>query len=82
MSKLSKRSESFGVQVNTRPEKWVRDTIRLEIAALLNLARTGKSDFAHDLMEKASPEQRGWIKDEMKKLEQMLRIKVDAKDEA
>jgi hypothetical protein len=82
LSKLSKHSESFGVKVNPRPEKLVRDTFRLELAALLHLARTGKSDFASDLMAKASPEQRGWLKDEMKKLEQMLRTKVDAQDEA
>lgn len=82
MSKLSKQLETFGTKVNTRPEKLVRDIIRLEIAALLHLARTGKSNFAADVLAKASPEQRGVIKDELKKIEQMLRTKAEAQDEA
>lgn len=82
LSKLSKQLESFGTKVNTRPEKLVRDIIRLELAALLHLARTGKAGFASDILEKASAEQRGIIKDEMKKIEQMLRIKAEAQDEA
>lgn len=68
--------------LDMRTEKVCRDVIRLEIAALLHLARTGKSHFAQDVLEKCTPEQRTWVKDEMKKLEQMLRTKAEAEDEA
>ena len=63
-------------------EKLARDVIRLEIAALLSLARDGHSEFAQDVLAKATPRQRAWIKDEMRKIAETLRIKADAQDEA
>lgn len=79
---LSKPLSYKQIPVNTRPEKVVRDVVRLEIAALLHLARLRKNPFMSDVMMKATPEQMGWIKDELKKLEKMLRTKVEAVDEA
>lgn len=63
-------------------EKIVRDCIRLEIAALLSLARDGKSVFLQDILAKAAPVERDWIRSELKKLEVIIRTKVEAHDEA
>jgi hypothetical protein len=79
---LSKRLKYKQIAVNTRSEKVVRDVVRLEVAALLYLTRTGNSTFISDILEKAPPEQKAVIKSELKQLEQMLRIKAEAVDEA
>lgn len=63
-------------------EKLVRDVVRLEIAALLSFAREGKNCFMQDVLERVHPNERSWVKDELRKLEDMLRVKVEAHDEA
>ncbi len=63
-------------------EKVIRDIVRLEIAALLNLSAIEKSCFMQDVMQRAKThEERGWIRDELRKIESMLRVKVEAHDE-
>lgn len=63
-------------------DKMVKDVVRLEIAALLSHARQGYTDFLADIMQKANAHQRGVIKKELKVLEDMLRTKAEAVDEA
>lgn len=63
-------------------EKEVKDIVRIELACLLSLARDGHTDFLQDIMDKASPSQRSIIKKELKAIEQMLRTKCEAVDEA
>lgn len=63
-------------------DKMVKDVVRLEIAALLSHARQGHTDFMADILEKATPTQRSVIRKELKTLEQMLRTKAEAVDEA
>lgn len=76
-SKSSKRWKPLAKTVNViGPEKIARDMLRIELAAMLSLARAGHVPFAQDLLESASPSQRGWIKDEMKKIEAILRDKT------
>lgn len=68
--------------VRIRREKLVRDVVRLEIAALLSLAREEKSCFMQDVLQRVTQSERHLVKDELKKLEEILRTKVDAADEA
>lgn len=64
-----------------RPEKVVRDCVRLKIAVFLNNARSGDNDFLINLRA-VPPSQMAIIHDEMKKLEDMLREKAITEDEA
>lgn len=65
-----------------RREKCIRDIVRLEVAALLHLAATGKSEFCSDIIQRADPTSAGVVKDELRKIEDILRTKVSAEDEA
>lgn len=65
-----------------RREKLVRDIVRLEIAALLSLAREEKTVFMADVLSRVSQSERHLVKDELRKCEDILRTKVDAHDEA
>lgn len=65
-----------------RREKLIRDFVRLEAAALFSLAREEKSVFCYDILTRVAPSERQIVKDELKKLEEILRSKVDCVDDA
>lgn len=65
-----------------RDEKIVRDTVRLELACACALAASGHGDLMQDILAKCTPEQRAFAVDELKKLEEWLRLKSSAVDEA
>lgn len=60
----------------------MRDVVRLEVAALLSLARKGQANFAQEILVALHPEGKDWALDEMKKIEAYLREKVGCVDEA
>lgn len=63
-------------------ERNARNMLRVELSAMLKLASAGQGHFAQDILERASPQQRDWIKREMRQLAKMLDHKVACEDDA
>lgn len=62
--------------------KQVKDIIRLEVAALCELAKAEKSSFAKDILAKCTPAQKSIVKQELGQVAEMMRTKAAAVDEA